>query len=196
MIANDYSCFCRFLASFRNGSGQFYLTSSSHAHQSLITIQYNWCTAGLLPSTHDDRPGEMMFWLFEPETQAVPDTMGKYGNEWNWIYITVSCHELVLLLLDVFFYQINNNHLVLYSYLYHPSLFYLFFFSSQLFGWTVGQDAQVGIVVLWWVSWGSDQCAYIIDRVWLLLLVPSNGLLQVQCTVDADWYGIQIPYFL
>ena len=88
LIANDCSSFCRFLASFRNGSGQFYLTSSSHAHQSLITIQYNWCTAGLLPSTHDDRPGEMMFWLFEPETQAVPNTMGNGLKDglWAWLF--------------------------------------------------------------------------------------------------------------
>jgi hypothetical protein len=53
----------------------------------------------------------MMFWLFEPETQAVPDTMGKQErtNELN-LYTVSSWHELVLVL-DVFF-KIDNNHLV------------------------------------------------------------------------------------
>jgi hypothetical protein len=32
-------------------------------------------TAGTLSSNHDNRRGEMMFWLFEPTTQVVPDTM-------------------------------------------------------------------------------------------------------------------------
>jgi hypothetical protein len=31
--------------------------------------------AGTIPTHHDDRRGEMMFWLFEPQTQAVPDTI-------------------------------------------------------------------------------------------------------------------------
>lgn len=31
--------------------------------------------AGTIPTNHDKRRGEMMFWLFEPETQAVPDTI-------------------------------------------------------------------------------------------------------------------------
>jgi hypothetical protein len=43
-----------------------------------------------------------MFWLFEPETQAVPDTMGKY--ETNELNLYNSCHELVLVL-DVFFFH-------------------------------------------------------------------------------------------
>lgn len=36
--------------------------------------------AGTLPSNHDDRRGEMMFWLFEPTEQAVPDTMVIWLN--------------------------------------------------------------------------------------------------------------------
>jgi len=31
--------------------------------------------AGTLPSDNGNRTGEMMFWLFEPETQEVPDSM-------------------------------------------------------------------------------------------------------------------------
>ena len=36
--------------------------------------------AGTLPTDHDDRRGEMMFWLFEPTTQAVPNTMVIWLN--------------------------------------------------------------------------------------------------------------------
>lgn len=36
--------------------------------------------AGTIPSNHDDRRGEMMFWLFEPETQAIPDTIVLWLN--------------------------------------------------------------------------------------------------------------------
>jgi len=31
--------------------------------------------AGLLPSDNGNRTGNMMFWLFEPKKQAVPDSM-------------------------------------------------------------------------------------------------------------------------
>ena len=38
--------------------------------------------AGLLPTNHADngRVGEMMFWMFEPDTQAVPDSMVLWLN--------------------------------------------------------------------------------------------------------------------
>jgi hypothetical protein len=44
---------------------------------SLCLDSFLWSAmiAGTLPSDHDDRRGEMMFWLFEPTTQLVPDTM-------------------------------------------------------------------------------------------------------------------------
>ena len=31
--------------------------------------------AGTLPSSHDGRVGEMMFWLFEPDTQKVEESL-------------------------------------------------------------------------------------------------------------------------
>lgn len=31
--------------------------------------------AGLLPSNNHDRVGNMMFWLFEPDTQLIPDSI-------------------------------------------------------------------------------------------------------------------------
>jgi hypothetical protein len=36
--------------------------------------------AGMLPSDNGDRIGETMFWLFEPETQSVPDTIVLWLN--------------------------------------------------------------------------------------------------------------------
>jgi carboxypeptidase C (cathepsin A) len=38
--------------------------------------------AGLLPTNNagGDRVGEMMFWLFEPDTQTVPDSMVLWLN--------------------------------------------------------------------------------------------------------------------
>ncbi|GKY98853.1 hypothetical protein MPSEU_000841300 [Mayamaea pseudoterrestris] len=36
--------------------------------------------AGTIPTNHDKRRGEMMFWLFEPETQAIPDTIVLWLN--------------------------------------------------------------------------------------------------------------------
>lgn len=36
--------------------------------------------AGTLPTDHADRRGEMMFWLFEPDTQTVPDTFIVWLN--------------------------------------------------------------------------------------------------------------------
>jgi carboxypeptidase C (cathepsin A) len=36
--------------------------------------------AGTLPTTFQNRVGEMMFWLFEPETQTVPDSMVLWLN--------------------------------------------------------------------------------------------------------------------
>jgi carboxypeptidase C (cathepsin A) len=36
--------------------------------------------AGLLPSSNGNRTGEMMFWLFEPDTQNIPDTIVLWLN--------------------------------------------------------------------------------------------------------------------
>lgn len=36
--------------------------------------------AGMLPSDHDNRTGMTMFWLFEPTTQEVPDTLVLWLN--------------------------------------------------------------------------------------------------------------------
>ena len=36
--------------------------------------------AGMIPSSHDERRGEMMFWMFEPKTQLAPDTMVIWLN--------------------------------------------------------------------------------------------------------------------
>jgi carboxypeptidase C (cathepsin A) len=36
--------------------------------------------AGMLPSDHDGRTGMTMFWMFEPETQLVPDSLVLWMN--------------------------------------------------------------------------------------------------------------------
>lgn len=36
--------------------------------------------AGLIPIDHEKRKGEMMFWLFQPDEQLVPDTLAMWLN--------------------------------------------------------------------------------------------------------------------
>lgn len=36
--------------------------------------------AGMLPSNNGDRVGMTMFWMFEPDTQSIPDTLVLWLN--------------------------------------------------------------------------------------------------------------------
>lgn len=55
--------------------------------------------AGLLPMNHGERSGEMMFWLFQPDEQVVPETLTIWlVRRGSWCFslreciLTVSFH--------------------------------------------------------------------------------------------------------
>ena len=53
--------------------------------------------AGTLPSSHDSRVGEMMFWLFEPDTQIVENSLvvwlnGGPGTSFECLTVLASLH--------------------------------------------------------------------------------------------------------
>lgn len=57
-----------------------------HVHRGLETLQPAYATfkgtmyAGMLPSDNNGRTGMTMFWLFQPDTQEVPDSMVLWLN--------------------------------------------------------------------------------------------------------------------
>jgi len=56
--------------------------------------------AGLIPMDHGGRHGEMMFWLFKPDEQLVPDTFAIWLNG-GCACLTRSCGVLLMCCLSV-----------------------------------------------------------------------------------------------